>query len=95
MNRREAMNRRRGWSFLVVTQPSTGQQLLCVRCVSVCTASSVNYYCGLSWYQGNVLPVITADITGHSKFCDATHTTLNSSVPEIRNFFQTAVTHSL
>ena len=42
-----------------------------------------------------LLPVITADITGHSKFCNVTQTTLNPSVPEIRNFFQTAVTHCL
>ena len=62
----EAMNRRRGWSSLVVTQPSTGQQLWCVRCVSVCTALSGIYYSGPSWQQGNFLPVITADITGHS-----------------------------
>ena len=38
VNRGEAMNRRRGWCSFVVTQPSTGQQLWCVRCVSVCTA---------------------------------------------------------
>ena len=45
----EAMNRRRGWSSLVVTQPSTGQQIWCVRCVSVCTALSGIYYSGPSW----------------------------------------------
>ena len=45
-HRSEAMNHRRGWSSLVVTQPSTGQQLYCVRCVSVCTALSGMYYGG-------------------------------------------------
>ena len=29
-------NQRSGWSSLVVVQPSTGHQLLCVQCVSVC-----------------------------------------------------------
>ena len=43
-NRSEAMNHRRGWSSLVVTQPSTGQLLWCVRCVSVCNALSGIYY---------------------------------------------------
>ena len=44
---------RSGWSSLVVTQPSTGHQLLCVQCVSVCvcecTALSGIYYSGPSW----------------------------------------------
>ena len=32
VNCSEAMNRRRGWSSLVVTQPSTSHHLLCVQC---------------------------------------------------------------
>ena len=47
-------NRRRGWSSLVVTQPSTSHQLLCVQCMYVCicvcgTALSDIYYSGPSW----------------------------------------------
>ena len=38
---REAKNRKCGWSSLVVTQPSTGQQLWCVRCVCVCVCVCV------------------------------------------------------
>ena len=36
--------------------------------------------------EAETLPVITADITGHSKFCKVTQTILNPSVPEIPNF---------
>ena len=32
---------RSGWTSLVVTQPSTGHQLLCVQCVSVCTVENL------------------------------------------------------
>ena len=40
-------NQRSGWSSLVVTQPSTGHQLFCVQCVSVCVCVCV--YCFV-WY---------------------------------------------
>jgi hypothetical protein len=47
-------NQRSGWSSLVVTQPSTDHQLMCVQCVQcvrvrVCTALSGIYYSGPSW----------------------------------------------
>ena len=44
-------NQKSGWSSLVVTQPSTGHQLLCVQCecVCVCTALSGIYYSNPSW----------------------------------------------
>ena len=38
------------------------------KCVRAWTALSGINYSGPSWLQGNFLPVITADITGHSKF---------------------------
>jgi hypothetical protein len=48
-----ASNQRSGWSSLVVTQPSTDHQLMCVQCVRVrvcvCTALSNIYYSGPSW----------------------------------------------
>ena len=68
---------------------------VCSVWVCVCTALSGIYYSGPSWLQGNFLPVITADITGHSKICNVTQTILNPSVPEIRKFFKTEVTHCL
>jgi len=33
-----------------------------------CTALSGIYYRGPSWQQGNCIPIITTDITGHNKF---------------------------
>ena len=97
VNRSEAMNRRRGWSSLVVTQQITGHQLLCVQCVCecVCVCVLLCLVFIISVPLGNFLPIITAYITVHSKFCKVTQTILNPSVPEIRNVFQTAVTHCL
>ena len=45
VNHSEVMNHRLAWSSLVVTEPSTSQNMLCVR---VCTALSVIYYSGPS-----------------------------------------------
>ena len=45
-----ASNQRSGWSSLVVTQPSTDHQLMCVQCVCVCVLLCLAiYYSGPSW----------------------------------------------
>ena len=70
----------------MVTQPSTSHHMLCVQYVSVCVRVLLCLVFILAVHLSNCLPVITADITGHSKFCNATQTILNPSVPETRNF---------
>ena len=97
----EAMNRMRGWSSLVVTQPSTSHHLLCVQCVRVnicvCTALPGRLFIKaahlgnmVSFYQ---LSPLTSQVIVNSAMSHTDH--LNPSVPEIRIFFQTAVTHCL
>jgi len=62
VNSSEGINRRRGWSSLEVTRSS--HHLLCVQCVFVglCIALSKAVYLGYT-----SLPIITAEITSHSK----------------------------
>jgi len=77
-------NRRRGWYSLVGFHPSTSHQLYSVRAsvyAWVCNCFVRYFY---SDHLGNTvifLPVITAGITGHSKFCNVTQTILSPSVP--------------
>ena len=62
---------RSGWSSLVVTQPSTGHQLLCVQCVSVCVYYFVWYLIAVRLDNKAIFsPAITVDVIGHSKFCN-------------------------
>jgi len=43
---------------------------MCVR-VRACVTALSGIYSGPSWSQGNILTVVTADITDHRNFCHA------------------------
>ena len=79
--------RRRGWSSLVVTQPSISHQLLCMQCMCVWNCFLVFI---IAAHLGNKvifypLSPLTLQVTVTS--CNATQTILNPSVSEICNFF--------
>ena len=74
---------------MVVTQPSSSQQLLRVQCVSVCVRVLLCLVFIIAVHLGNkviIYPLspLTLQVTVNS--CNATQNILNPSVPEIRNF---------
>ena len=74
VNRFEAMNRRCGWSSLVVTQPSISHHLLCVQCVRVHNAYVCVLLCQvfiIAAHLGNIvifyqLSPLTSQVTVNS-----------------------------